>query len=110
MVTKPFKGHSGIDEHLSARGDGFPISINELDHFIAEVCAHTKLSEDQSRRIIEYFFQEIRSAMLQGKKVDIRSLGSFFISSPATTGNIKKIVPSFKAKKSLIKKMNNDSD
>lgn len=105
---KKFIGLPGIQEYLSANGSGQPIEISEVDHFADAIVAYCGLTKEQSQRILMLFFQEIRSTMLQGDVVDIRGLGSFLVSSPATTKNSKKVFPQFKAKKSFIKRMNNE--
>lgn len=102
-----FEGLPGIDEYLADRGDGHPIEAKELDHICDALIAYCGLTKEQAQRILSLFFQEIRTAMLKGEVVDIRSFGTFFISSPLTTGNSKKVFPKFKAKKSLIKRMHN---
>lgn len=106
MVEKNFNGLPGIDEYLSARGNGQPIDISELKHITDAIMAFSNLSEEQSQRILTLFFQEIRSAMLKGEIVDIRGLGTFLISSPHTTNTKKRVFPKFIPKFSLIKRLN----
>lgn len=101
-----FNGLPGIDQYLSSQGDGAPIDISGLDHIIEAITAYCGLTKEQSNRILCLFFQEIRSSMLRGDVVDLRSLGSFFVSSPKVTSNIQRVFPKFKAKKSLIKRLN----
>lgn len=103
-----FDGLPGIDEYLAARGDGHPIEVKELDHICEALVAYCGFTKEQSVRILSLFFQEIRSAMLKGEVIDIRGLGTFFISSPNTTGNALKVFPKFKAKKILAKRMYNE--
>jgi hypothetical protein len=102
-----FEGLTGIEEYLSSRGDGSPIDVSELDHIIEYIVAYCGLTKEQSKRILTMFFQEIRSNMLNGKIVDIRGFGSFFISSPILTSNSKKIFPKFKSKRSFTTRLNN---
>lgn len=103
-----FEGLPGIDEYLAARGDGQPIEIKELDHIVEAIVAYCGFTKEQSQRILSLFFQEIRTAMLKGEVVDIRGFGTFFISSPLTSGNSQKVFPKFKSKKILTKRMLNE--
>ena len=106
-----FEGLTGIDEYLSRMGDGCPVSVPELDHIIKSITAHcSDLNEEQATRLLSLFFQEIRSAVLQGKVVDIRNFGSFFITSPRTDKNKEHVFLRFKPKRSLIKKLNHGSE
>lgn len=102
-----FDGLPGIDEYFAGKGDGHPVEAKELDHICEALIAYCGLTKEQSQRIVSLFFQEIRTAMLKGEAVDIRGFGTFFISSPVTTGNSRKVFPKFKAKKSLIKRIHN---
>jgi nucleoid DNA-binding protein len=103
-----FKGLPGIEEYLAAQGNGHPVEVQELDHVVEALVAYCGLTKEQSTRVLSLFFQEIRSAMLKGETVDIRGLGSFFISSPVTTDNTKKVFAKFKPKRSLLNRMNHD--
>lgn len=105
-MEEEFVGLPGIEDYLSSHGDGHPIEVKELDHIIDAVVAYCGVTREQSTRIVSLFFQEIRSSMLSGEVVDIRGLGSFFVSSPTTTNNAKKIFSRFKPKRSLVKRMN----
>jgi nucleoid DNA-binding protein len=102
-----FEGFQSMEEYLSSKGDGFPVSIPELDHIVDEVISHTSVTREQAVRIISLLFQEIRSSILQGDIIDLKVLGRFSISSPVTTGN-KNTFIKFKPKKSLIRKINED--
>jgi len=103
-----FQGLPGIEEYLASRGNGCPIDVSELDHISESLVAYCGFTKEQSRRILALFFQVIRSYMLNGQVVDIRGLGSFFISSPSVTSNSKKIFPKFKVKRSLSKRLNHE--
>ena len=105
-----FEGLPGISEYLAARGDGHLVDAAELDHIAEALVAYCGFTKEQSERILSLFFQEIRSCMLKGESVDIRGFGTFNISSPSTTSNSRKVFPKFKAKRSLTKRMNNDSE
>ena len=103
-----FKGLPGIEEFLASHGSGYPIEVSEIEHIADALVAYTGLTKEQSIRVLTLFFQEIRSAMLKGDVVDIRGLGSFFISSPATTRNSKKVFPKFRPKRSFLKRLNHE--
>jgi nucleoid DNA-binding protein len=103
-----FKGFEGIEEYSAVRGDGAPVSVPELDHIINEIVSHTKLTKEQTNRILSILFQEIRFAMLSGKAVNIHGIGSLFISSPKTSKTKIRVFPKFIPSKTLIKKMNYD--
>ena len=103
-----FEGLDGIEEYLSSLGNGCPVDVSELDHISEYLVAYCGLTKEQSKRILTLFFQEIRSFMLKGDVVDIRGLGSFFISSPTVTSNSKKVFPKFKCKRSLSRRLNHD--
>lgn len=107
-MKEEFKGLPGIDDFLAAQGSGHPIEVPELEHIADALVAYTGLTKEQSIRILVLFFQEIRTSMLKGDVVDIRGLGSFFVSSPATTQNTKKVFAKFRPKHSLIKRLNNE--
>jgi len=83
-----------------------PISTVGLERIEGAILAKTKLNEFNSKEILRLFFQEIRNELLKKSIIDFRSLGSFYISSPALTNNSKKIFVKFKAKKSLLRKLN----
>jgi hypothetical protein len=101
-----FKELPGIEEYLANRGHNSKIEISSLSHIIETICAHTKLTKEESEQILTLFFQEIRSAMLIGKTVAINELGRFFISSPLVNCK-EKIRPMFKPSRSLVKRLNN---
>ena len=101
-----FKGLPGIDEYLIGRGHGHPLSIKAVQHLVDQVSARTLLNSDQSKQIVEQFFEVIRSALLAGEIVNIRGLGRFEISSPGISNNKKRVFAKFKPKRSLVKRMN----
>lgn len=107
-MQEEFNGLPGIEEFLAAKGSGQPIEVPELEHIADALVAYTGLTKEQSIRILILFFQEIRTSMLNGEVVDIRGLGSFFVSSPATTQTLKRVFVKFKPKRSLIKRINNE--
>ena len=103
-----FKGLPGIEEFLASRGDGCPVEVTGLEHVADALVAYCGLTKEQSQRLLSLFFQEIRTAMLNGDVVDIRGLGSFLVSSPATTRNSKKVFAKFQPKRSLLKRLNHE--
>jgi len=102
---KDFKPLPGIDEYLEITGEGVPVSCPDLEDIKLAIKQETGLSDHAINSILTLFFQEIRSAMLQGKIVDLNKLGRWFISSPKVSGNKRYIFPKFEAKKSLLKRM-----
>ena len=103
-----FQGLPGIEDYLASNGNGCPVDVSELDHISESLVAYCGFNKDQAKRILSLFFQEIRTAMLNGKVVDIRGFGSFFISSPTVTSNAKKIFPKFQSKRSLSRRLNHE--
>ena len=95
-----------IEEFMESLDHNLPVSIDNLDHIVGAILSKTKLNEHDAKVIVRLFFQEIRNSLLRKNKVDIRTLGSFYISSPCTTNNLKKIFVKFKQKKSLKDKLN----
>ena len=95
-----------IEDYLESIDHNLPVSTVGLEHIEGSIVANTKLNEHDSKVILRLFFQELRNSLLRKNKVDIRSLGRFYISSPATSNNTKKVFVKFKPKKSLIKKLN----
>lgn len=106
-TIEEFDGLPDIDDYLTSRGNGYPIEVKELDHISDAIVAYCGVTKEQAERILITFFQEIRSSMLRGEFVDIKKLGTFFISSPKTTGNVLKVFPVFKANKNITKRMLN---
>lgn len=96
----------GIEEYFESLDNNLPISTVGLEQVVGAVMAKTNLNEFDSNEIVRLFFQEIRNSLLKKSIVDIRSLGRFYVSSPKTSGNTKKVFVKFKPKKSLIRKMN----
>jgi len=95
-----------IDQYLESIDNNLPISVSNLIEIIESISANTGLKKETSEIILRLFFQEIRNCLLNKQVVSIRKLGSFLISSPVITKNSKKIFPKFKAKKSLIRNIN----
>jgi len=95
-----------IEAYLDSVDHDLPVSTVGLERIEGAIIAKTKLNEFDSKTILRLFFQEIRTQLLKKSLVDIRTLGRFYISSPATSNNSKKIFVKFKPKKSLIKKLN----
>ncbi len=103
-----FQGLPGIEDYLASRGNGSPIDVSELDHISEALVAYCGFTKEQANRVLTLFFQEIRAAMLRGLIIDIRGLGSFFISSPNVTSNIERVFPKFKSKQSFLRRLNHE--
>lgn len=95
-----------IEDYFESINHNLPISILGLEQIEAAIIAKTKLDKNNSKIILCLFFQEIRNALLRKKKIDIRELGSFIISSPAVTSTKKRIFVKFTPKPKLVKKIN----
>jgi nucleoid DNA-binding protein len=106
MAANEFQGLPDINEYLTGRGNQCPVTVPELGEIVEKVSSRTKLSEEQANQVVKLFFQEIRGHLLRDGMVDISFLGRFSISSPKTSGTKRKVFPKFKAKRSLIKRMN----
>jgi nucleoid DNA-binding protein len=101
-----FKGLPGI-EKIHEKKDAFPVDVSEVQDIIDAVASSTNLSQDQSTRIVRLFFEELRNSILKGEAVSFPRLGSFFISSPMTNNNVKRVFPKFEPSLILIKKLRN---
>lgn len=102
-----FEELPGIEDYLANRGHNSKIDVSSLSHITETICAHTKLTKEESEQILTLFFQEIRSAMLIGKIVFFHELGRFYISSPLVNCK-ERIRPMFKPSRSLLKRLNNE--
>jgi len=103
-----FQGLPGIDDYLASRGNGYPIDVSELDHISESLVAYCGFNKEQAKRVLALFFQEIRTAMLNGQVIDIRGFGSFFISSPTVTSNTERVFPKFQSKRSFSRRLNHE--
>ena len=108
--SKEFKPLPNIDQVLEARGYDRPISCPEHRELVMIIKNETGLSEENARTVLELFFQEIRTAMLQGKVVDLHKLGKWFISSPKVSGNKKRVFAKFEARKTLLDRMSSKEE
>ena len=95
-----------IEDYLESIDNNLPVSTAGLEDIEGAIIAKTGLNEHDAKVILRLFFQELRNSLLRKNKVDIRSLGRFYISSPATSNNSKKVFVKFKPKKSLLDKLN----
>ena len=93
-----------IHEYLETAQRG-AVSAKDLDEMVLKVRAHTGLSCEICLEIVEYFFQEMRSAMLRGDQVVLRGFGKLYIASPKT-GSKRKIFPKFEPYNRLLSKVN----
>lgn len=96
----------GITEFLESLDDNFPVTTENLDELIALIQSSTGLNKESSEIILRLFFQEIRTQVLKGNSVTIKGFGKFYITSPKTNNNKKKIYPTFKPSKELITNLN----
>ena len=106
MKKKTFNGLPNIDKYLIRKGDGYPITTPELNDISEMISAKTLLTDIQSKQILNLFFQEIRGRMLRGEIINLKNFGKFFISSPLTSNNSRKIFPKFYPSKYLLNKLN----
>ena len=96
----------GIEEYLETANNKKSVSSKGLEEIICQIQIKTGLDYKTSASVLEMFFQEIRNSMLRGEIVTIRSLGKFFVSSPLSSNNKRRVFPVFKPYKKLIKKLN----
>ncbi len=95
-----------ITDYLESIDHTLPVSTAGLERIRGAIVSKTKLNDFDSKIILRLFFQEIRNQLLRKSLVDIRTLGCFYISSPVTSDNSKKIFVKFEPKKSFTKKIN----
>lgn len=77
------------------------IPEDELEEIILYVCSQTGLDKYRASLITKYFFEEIRSLLLNGKDVRLQGLGTFrFVNFN------KNIFIKFKPNKILLKSLN----
>lgn len=96
-----------INEYLEQIDDNLPIELRNLDELLFKIRASTGLDIDSIKIIVRTFFQEIRTQVLKGNIIQIKSLGKMFVGCPKT-GNKIKIFIKFKPSKRLIRKINDD--
>ena len=91
--------------------------MNKSDLIKAILNKNNKYKISEIENIVDLFFREIREALTQGKRIEIRGFGSFFTKTrekriginPQNGKNIeieKKVHPKFKMGKILFKKIN----
>ena len=91
--------------------------MNKSDLIKAILNKNNKYKISEIENIVDLFFREIREALTQGKRIEIRGFGSFFTKTrekriginPQNGKNIeieRKIHPKFKMGKILFKKLN----
>mgnify|MGYP001173176133 FL=1 len=91
--------------------------MNKSDLIKAILSKNNKYKISEIENIVDLFFREIREALTQGKRIEIRGFGSFFTKTrekriginPQNGKNIeieKKVHPKFKMGKILFKKLN----
>jgi len=102
-----FLGLPDLDDWLDLTGRGNPVEVDELSHIKRNLSSKLGFTDEEAERVLSLFFQEIRNLMLRGKTISINNFGSFFVSSPKTTGNKKKTFPKFKPSKNLLNRIKN---
>ena len=91
--------------------------MNKSDLIKAILSKNNKYKISEIENIVDLFFREIREALTQGKRIEIRGFGSFFTKTrekriginPQNGKNIeieRKVHPKFKMGKILFKKLN----
>ena len=91
--------------------------MNKSDLIKAILSKNNKYKISEIENIVDLFFREIREALTQGKRIEIRGFGSFFTKTrekriginPQNGKNIeieRKLHPKFKMGKILFKKLN----
>jgi len=83
-----------------------PVFLENEEEFVLEIANKYRLPYETAQVIIDLFFEEMRNAILDNKKVSIPSWGTMHISSPISDGNIKMVFPKFKLAKQLKKRLN----
>lgn len=96
----------GIFDYLETLDNRKSVSVQNLEYIIFEVQVRTGLNWKTSSLLVKMFFHEIRNSMLRQEVVTFRGLGKFFISSPKSSANKKRVFPVFKPYKNLTKRLN----
>jgi nucleoid DNA-binding protein len=95
-----------IYQFLDESEDIKSVNISAIEEIAYKIHASTSLSKEASFIVLRLFFQEIRGNILQGNTVVLANLGKFFLSTPKTSNNKKRIFPKFKPYKKLLGKLN----
>lgn len=96
-----------IEAYLENNSYGYPVWIDSgLDKFVSAIEARTALSRDNGKIVLRLIFEEIRNAILRGEIVVFRGLGSFFVSSPKTSGNKHRVFIRFRPSPILNRRLN----
>jgi nucleoid DNA-binding protein len=98
-----------IHQYLEQANNNRSVNIENLDEIVYRIHASTGLSLEASEIVLKSFFQEIRNSILRGEVVRLAKLGKFFLSTPKTVKNKKRIFPKFQLYKQLLLKLNNDT-
>lgn len=80
--------------------------IVDCEEIFLSVSQRTNLSPELIKKIISYFFLEIKINLISGYIVYIFNIGKFFISSPSFSEGKRKIYPNFMLAPSFRKKLN----
>ncbi len=106
MVDDLDKFLPGIEEYLETADNKKSVSSDGLEDMINLIQIKTGLNQKTSKTILEMFFQEVRNSILRGETVTIRNLGKFFVSSPNSSNNKRRVFPVFKPYKKFINNLN----
>jgi hypothetical protein len=101
-----FVGLPDVEVYLKNRQYKSPIDPNLLETITDKIAASTLLNKEQAKEVVSHFFEEVRSSLLFGHVVHLQKLGKFLISSPALSGNKRRVFIKFKPMKSLTRKLN----
>lgn len=96
-----------ISKYLEQVENTKSVNINGLDEIAYRMRASTGLSKEACMIVLKLFFQEIRNSILRGDVVALYRFGKFFLSTPKTSKNKKRIFPKFKPYQALLSKLNN---
>lgn len=96
-----------IEDYLEQIDNNQPVKLGiEFDSILDSVCSQVELDREKVKIICTLFFQMIRNQILRGNIVNIKNIGKLFVSSPATTGLVKRVFIKFKPSKNLVRKIN----
>lgn len=97
-----------IHDFLEIDDNQYAVSTEGLEEIVLRLRTKIPLEKDILDQMTAWFFSEIRNSMLRGELVHIRDFGNFFISNSKIkkTYKNKKIIPTFKPHKKLLKRLN----
>lgn len=101
-----FKPLPDIESVKAKKGHSIPVNIDDLDHIVKDLSANMDIPYRTAKRLVQLFFQEIRSAILAGERVNLYRFGSFMISRPLLKGNKVRVFAKFTASNQLRDSLN----